>query len=247
MTVREREITIDMGEGSASAFLYADAQPGARKPGVLFLTDIGGVRKALREAAHRLAERGHTVLLPNLFHRVGEPPFFTPPLDMRSPEVRAIFGKLFGSVPPAKMEADGGRYVDFLAAQAETAPGAISVVGHCFSGAMALYTAAARPERVGAAASFHGGRLVTDGPDSPHRLLPRIKARLYFGHAVQDTSMTQEAIDKLGAALAAWGGRHENELYDGALHGWTTRDSRVYHEAQAERAFSKLVELIAAA
>ena len=243
MTVQEREITIDMGEGSAKAFLYAE--PDARKPGLVFLTDIGGVRRPVREAAQRIAEQGSTVLLPNVFHRVGDPPFFTPPLDMSNPETRAMFGKLAGSLQPAAMEQDGGRYVDFLAAQAETAPGSVGVVGYCFTGAMALRTAAARPDKVGAAASFHGGRLCTDAPDSPHLLLPRIKARLYFGHAVKDQSMPQEAIDNLGKALEAWGGRYENEVYEGAFHGWTTKGSQVYNEPQAESAFAKLVELLA--
>ncbi|HMI92723.1 MAG TPA: dienelactone hydrolase family protein, partial [Polyangiales bacterium] len=184
-------------------------------------------------------------LLPNVFHRVGDPPFFTPPLDMSSPEVRATFGKLLGSLPPAAMEHDGARYVDFLAAQPETKAMPVAVVGHCMSGAMALRTAAARPDAVGAAASFHGGRLVTDSPESPHLLLPRISAQLYFGHAVKDASMPQEAIDKLEAALTAWGGRYENEVYDGALHGWTSKDSPIYDEPQAERAFTKLLDLLA--
>jgi carboxymethylenebutenolidase len=239
----ERKIEIDMGDGSASAFYYTEgAEP---RPGVLFLTDIGGIRRSVREAAARLAAQGHAVLVPNVFYRIGDPPFFSPPLDMTSPDVRAMFGKLIGSVPAATMERDGGRYVDFLAHQPEVKRGPVGVVGHCFSGAMALRTAAARPDKVGAAASFHGGRLYTDSTDSPHLLLPRIKARLYFGHAIKDASMPQEAIDNLDAALAAWGGRYESEVYEGALHGWTSRDGRVYNEAQAERAWGKLVALLA--
>jgi carboxymethylenebutenolidase len=110
---------------------------------------------------------------------------------------------------------------------------------------MAVRIATACPDRVGAAASFHGGRLVTDSPESPHLLLPRIKSRLYFGHAIKDASMPPEAIDKLGEALVQWGGRYESEVYEGAFHGWTGKDSRVYNEAQAERAFGKLIELAA--
>jgi carboxymethylenebutenolidase len=238
----ERAVTIDMGEGSASGFFYSEGAEPER--GVLFLTDAGGVRRALREAAARLASHGYAVLLPNVFHRVGDPPFFTPPLDMTNPDVRATFGKLLGSLPPAAMEQDGARYVDFLAAQPETKAMPVAVVGHCMSGAMSLRTAAARPDAVDLAVSFHGGRLVTDSPDSPHLLLPRISARLYFGHAVKDPSMPQEAIDTLEAALTAWGGRYENEVYDGALHGWTTKGSPVYNEPQAERAFAKLLDLL---
>ena len=238
----ERAIQIPMGEGSAGGFFYAEA--GQLRRGVLYLTDIGGVRRAPREAAARLAAEGFAVLLPNIFFRVGEPPFFTPPLNFSDPEVRAKFGQLVASMPASHMEQDGGRYVDFLAAQPETADMKIAVIGHCFTGAMALRTAAARPDRVGVAASLHGGRLYTDAPDSPHLVLPRVKARLYFGHAVNDGSMPQEAIDKLGGALSDWDGRYENEVYEGAKHGWTSKDSPVYNEAQAERAFAKLLELL---
>jgi carboxymethylenebutenolidase len=105
--------------------------------------------------------------------------------------------------------------------------------------------AAARPDKVVAMASFHAGRLLVDTPQSPHLLLPQIKARLYFGHAVQDKSMPEELIAKLEAALREWGGRFESETYDGAYHGWTTLDSPVYNAPQAERAFQKLTQLFA--
>jgi carboxymethylenebutenolidase len=241
----ERTVRIPMAEGkTANAYFYSE--PGQPQPGVLFLTDAGGVRRSLREAAQRLASHGYSVLLPNIFFRVGDPPFFTPPLNLQDPQVRATFAALVGSVPPAAMEDDGGRYVDFLLAQPETASAQVAVVGHCMTGAMALRAAAARPQQVGAAASFHGGRLYTESAESPHLVLSRVKARLYFGHAVQDASMPAEAIEKLGSALSDWGGRYENETYGGALHGWTTTDSPVYNAPQAERAFRKLLELIAA-
>ena len=117
----------------------------------------------------------------------------------------------------------------------------IGVVGYCFSGKMAMHAAAIRPDKVGAGASFHGGYLVTKEPTSPHLLLPRIRARLYFGHAVQDPSMPPEAIDELDRALAAWGGQYESESYAGAHHSWTEPDSPVYNAEQAERAFHKLL------
>ena len=103
--------------------------------------------------------------------------------------------------------------------------------------------AAERPDKIAAVASFHGGRLFLDSSDSPHLLLPKIKARLYFGHAVQDRSMPAEAIAKFEDSLREWGGRFESETYDGAYHSWTTLDSPVYNEPQAERAFAKLSEL----
>ena len=97
----------------------------------------------------------------------------------------------------------------------------MGVVGYCFTGSMAMRTAAVRPDKIAAAASFHGGGLYTDAPTSPHLTLPRIKARLYFGHATKDQSMPAEAIEKFDAALASWGGKYVSEVYEGASHGWT--------------------------
>ncbi len=123
--------------------------------------------------------------------------------------------------------------------------GPLGVVGLCFSGAVALRMAAARPDKIAACASFHGGRLYTDAPSSPHLLLPRIKARLYFGHAANDKSMPQAAIDNFNHALDGWGGKYESEVYDSAYHGWTVVDSPVYNPAQAERAFQAWKRLFA--
>jgi carboxymethylenebutenolidase len=106
-----------------------------------------------------------------------------------------------------------------------------------------MRTAAVRPEKIAAAASFHGGRLFTDLPTSPHLELPRIKARLYFGHAVNDRSMPAEAIAKLEAALQAWAGKYESEVYEGAHHSWTEPDSPVYNPEQAELAFQRLTKV----
>jgi carboxymethylenebutenolidase len=121
----------------------------------------------------------------------------------------------------------------------------MAVVGHCFTGKMALHTAAELPAKIAAAASFHGGGLFTDARTSPHLTLPRIRARLYFGHATNDRSMPEEAIAKLDRALEAWGGKYESEVYKDAYHSWTSSDSPVYSAPQAERAFQKLTELLA--
>src|SRR4051812_45573901 len=208
-----------MRDSTAGGYFYAGSED--KRPGVLYLTDAGGIRRSVRDAAARLASLGYPVLLPNIFFRVGSPPFITPPLKLSDPEVRAKFATLIASVPPSAMAQDSASYLEFLAAQPETAAGPLAVVGHCMTGSMALRAAAACPERVGLAVSFHGGRLYTDAAESPHLALPRVKARLYFGHAINDASMPQDAIEKLDRALADWGGRHESEVYPGAVHGWT--------------------------
>jgi carboxymethylenebutenolidase len=125
-------------------------------------------------------------------------------------------------------------------------PGKVGVVGYCFTGQMAVRIAAAVPDKIAAASSFHGGFLVTPAPDSPHKILAPIKARLYFGHAVEDQSATPEQISTLEAALRDWRGAFQSEVYEGARHGWTVPGRDVYNEFQAERAFEKLVELLEA-
>src|SRR5579863_6303372 len=148
------------------------------------------------------------------------------------------------------MESDASTIVDFLASQSSVSGAKMGAVGYCFTGQVALRTAAARPDRVGAIASFHGGGLYTDKPTSPHLALSRIPkdgAQLYFGHAVNDHSMPAEAITKLEAALKAWGGKYESETYADAMHGWTVSDSAAYNQPQAEKAFGKLTALYAGA
>ena len=108
-----------------------------------------------------------------------------------------------------------------------------------------MRAAAVRPEKVAAAASFHGGGLYTNAPSSPHLVLPRIRAELYLGHAINDQSMPEEAIRNLERALVRWGGKYQSEIYAGAYHGWTTPDTPVYNQQQADRAFEKLAELFA--
>jgi carboxymethylenebutenolidase len=152
-------------------------------------------------------------------------------------------GQLKQPLTPAAIERDVAAYAGFLAEQPCVSDGPMGVVGYCFTGGMALRTAAAVPQKIAAAASFHGGGLYTDAPDSPHKLLPEVKARLYFGHAVEDRGMPAEAIEKLERALAAWGGAYTSETYQGAHHGWTVPGGHAYNEAQAERAFAKLCEL----
>lgn len=240
----EKEIEIRTADGTADGILY-QAEDGVRHPGVIHLTDIAGIRPSHRAMAKRLAEKGYTVLLPNIFYRTGRTPIFDFVPKFGEERTMKRFGELRGPLTPDATERDAASYVDFLAANSSTSAGAMGVVGYCFTGAMAMRTAAVRPAKIAAAASFHGGGLFTDAPTSPHQVLPRIKAQLYFGHATNDQSMPKEAIEKLDRALAAWGGKYESEVYDGAFHGWTTADAPVYNQAQAERAFEKLTALFA--
>lgn len=211
-------------------------------PGILFLTDVWGVRPANIAMAKRLAEKGFAVLMPNVFHRYSR---MTPDgFESDNPdEQQKRLGQLFQALTAENMVSDGKAYVDFLSAQKGVKAGKIGIVGHCFTGQMAVRIAASLPDKIAAAASFHGGFLVADKPDSPHRILSPIKARLYFGHAVEDATATPEHVAALEQSLRDWHGAFESEVYEGARHGWTVPGRPVYNELQAERAFEKEVEL----
>lgn len=234
----ERAIEITTEDGVVDGYIYEDVSV---KPGILFYTDIRGVRTANRNMASRLAEEGYTVLLPNVFYRTGRPPVMDP--DAEGEALMKRFGELRAPLTPTALNADAGAYIDFLLEQNSVADGPIGAVGYCFTGGFALRTAALRPDIVAAAASFHGGGLYSDEPSSPHLVLPEVKGRLYFGHAFEDRSMPADAIEKFDEALSAWGGSYESDVYANAQHGWTVPDSKAYNEPEAEKAYGKLTGL----
>jgi carboxymethylenebutenolidase len=241
----QEEIQIAMADGVADAVVYRSEGDG-RWPGVLHLTDIGGIRPAHRDRARRLAGEGYVVLMPNVFYRTSRPPVLVRKPGDGEEAFQKRFKELTSPLTPEAIEGDAAIYLDVLARQAGVRAGRFGVVGHCYTGAFALRVAAACPERVAAVASFHGGGLFTDAPASPHLVLPRIQAQLYFAHAVDDRSMPEAAIRAFETALAQWGGNYRSEIYD-AHHGWTASDNPAYNVAQAERAFSTLTQLLAAA
>ena len=217
----------------------------AEFPGVVFLTDIWGVRSANIAVAKKLCARGFSVLMPNVFHRYSR--MTADGFEPAEPDEKMkTLHTLFGALTAQNMVDDGKAYADFLLAQKNVKRGGLGAVGYCFTGQMAVRMAAAMPDTIAAAASFHGGFLVTPAPDSPHKILAPIKARLYFGHAVEDNTATPEQVHTLDAALRDWHGAFQSEFYQGAKHGWTVPGRDVYNELQAERAFEKLVELFEA-
>ncbi|HLW87536.1 MAG TPA: dienelactone hydrolase family protein [Terriglobales bacterium] len=240
----EQSIVASTPDGKAEGTLFIP-DSNRRYPGILYFTDIAGIRPANLGMARRLAEQQYTVLVPNLFYRTSKLPVFDFPLKFGDERTTKRLSELSSPLTPEAMERDASAYVDFLAASNGVGPEPMGVVGFCFSGSMAMRAAAARPDRIGAVASFHGGRLYTEQPTSPHRELPRIKARLYFGHAVDDKSMPADSISKFEDALKAWGGHYQSETYEGALHGWTVPGGHVYNHTQAERAFERLTQLFA--
>lgn len=231
-------------DGTIDGVLCRPDEAGGHWPGVLYLTDIGGVRDAQVDRAARLAAEGYVVVMPNVFYRTRRPPMFEFPRNMKEERSRVRYAELTTPLTPAALARDADVYVNWMSDRLEIAPQPFAVVGHCFTGGFALRVAAARPDRIALAASFHGGGLATTSPDSPHHLLPKIRAQLYFGHAEDDPSMPPDAIARLDEALAAWGGSYQSETYAGARHGWTASDGAAYHPEQAERAFRVLLGLL---
>jgi carboxymethylenebutenolidase len=254
LDVIETNIGITTPDGTCdAAFIHPKT---GSYPGVLIWPDAFGLRPSMRDIAKRLAAEGYAVLVPNPFYRISKAPFTDAShFDFQNPADRATLQPLMASVnAPGNAEKDAVAYVAYLDAQKQVNKAKkIGTQGYCMGGALVVRTAATVPGRVGAGASFHGGGLVTDKPDSPHLLAPKIKARMYFGIASNDDARQPDAKDKLKEAFAAAGVPAEIEVYAGALHGWCVRDmpmqngKPIYNEAAAERAWSKLLALYKAA
>jgi carboxymethylenebutenolidase len=237
----EQALEVQTQDGVIDGFFYPP--PSGKGPGVIHFTDIIGIRPANRALAQRLAADGYAVFLPNVFYRSGRPPLFDFPVVFGEERTNKRFGELVKPLSQDAIARDAVALTDFVASSPAVSSPRLGVVGYCFTGSMALRYAAACPDRIAATASFHGGGLFNDQPTSPHLVLPQVKARLYFGHAVEDRSMSAAAIEKLEEALSAWGGKFESETYADARHGWTSADSSIYNPTQAERAYAKLKEL----
>jgi len=254
LAVVETDLSIETPDGSCDAAFIHPAT--GVHPGVLIWPDAFGLRPAMREMARRLAGDGYAVLVPNPFYRLVKAPLYDTAanVDFSDPATRAKLGPLMASVNAAgAAEKDAAVHVAFLDAQRQVDRSRkIGAQGYCMGGALVLRTAAAVPDRIGAAASFHGGGLVTDKPDSPHLLAPRIRARTYVGVAANDDQRQPEAKDKLRAAFAAARVPTEIEVYP-ARHGWCVADmpseagAPIYSADDAERAWGKLLALYRAA
>jgi carboxymethylenebutenolidase len=236
-------VDIETPDGVADAYLTRP-EDGGRHPGVLLIMDAFGLRPRIEEMADRIAARGFAVMAPNVLYRAGRAPVLPMP-DLADEDARADFFKevrpLMNELTQERMATDGAAYLDALA---EVADEPFGITGYCMGTRVGLRIAAAHPERVAALAGFHGGGLVTDDPDSPHRLAGALRAELYLGHADEDPSNTREQIAALDAALDDAGVRHRSEVYAGARHGYTMADTPVYDEAACERHFAALFSVL---
>jgi len=230
----QRAVQIKTPDGVTDAVLAAPKSGGPR-PGVIWYPDALGLRPAMLEMAARLASHGYAVLVVNQFYRLRPAPVWPADLNFADPDQRAALMKAMASLSHDMLTHDAKAFVAFIDQQPEVSKTAkLGAVGLCMGGAMTIRAAAAAPDRVGAGVSFHGGGLVSDDPDSPHKLVAATKAAYHIGVAADDDEKQPDAKVKMQAALEAAGRPFTQEVYS-AKHGWTVPDSPVYNEAQAER------------
>lgn len=239
--VTESDVNITTPDGAADCY-FVHPVTGAHA-GVVVWPDAFGLRPAFRVMGKRLAESGYSVLVVNPFYRSRKAPVVPPGSSFNDPAVREVLGPLMGSLNAETHVRDARAFVGWLDTQASVDKAKkIGTTGYCMGGPIIMRTAGTLPDRVGAAASFHGGGLVTDRPDSPHLLIPQMKAQLLLAVAQNDDEREPKTKDVLRESFAKAGIPAEIEVYP-AQHGWCPPDSQVYDKDQAEKAWSRLLVL----
>jgi len=236
------KIDIKIRDGLCPSHVYRPAGAGPW-PAVLVFMDGLGIRPAMLEVGERLSRNGYFVLLPDLFYRSGPYEPMDPQAIFSDPEKRKVLmEKYFALATSANVMSDTGFFLDYIAAQPDVKPDGVGTTGYCMGGRMSLIAAGTYPDRIVAAASYHGGRLAGDEPDSPHLLAPKIKARIYVAGAIEDQSFPDDMKQRLKKALTAAHVDHQIETYP-ARHGWVFRDTPVYDAAAAERHWRSMIAL----
>jgi carboxymethylenebutenolidase len=240
--VQESDVDIKTTDGVADCYFVHPVTD--THAGVLVWPDILGLRPAFRQMGKRLAESGYSVLVVNPFYRQKRAPVVPPGASFADEATRNAVLPLAQALNPTTHVTDARAFISFLDSQPVVDKNRkIGTTGYCMGGPIVMRTAAAVPDRVGAGASFHGGGLVTAQPDSPHLLVPTMKAQFLFAIAENDDQREPDAKNVLRDTFAKAGLPAEIEVYAGAAHGWCPPDSAVYNEAQAERAWSRLLVL----
>jgi carboxymethylenebutenolidase len=235
------KIDIRTRDGVCPGYLYRPAS-GGPWPAVLVYMDGLAIRPAMLELGERLAGNGYFVLLPDLFYRSGPYEPMDPHAVFSDPEKRKVLMEKMALATPDHVMSDSRAFLDFIAAQPDVKPGKIGTTGYCMGGLMSLTAAGTFPDRIAATASYHGGRLATDAPDSPHLLAAKIKSRVYIAGAIEDPSFPDDMKARLDLALRDAGVNYQIETYP-AKHGWVFRDTPVYDADAAERHWRSLIAL----
>ena len=238
VAVTETEVTVTTPDGSADCYFVHPSRGTA--PGVLVWPDIFGLRPAFRQMGKRLAESGYSVLVVNPFYRTKKAP--TADAGAATPLQQVM--PLARSLNETTQMTDAKAFISWLDQQSSVAKNRkMGTQGYCMGGPFAFRTAAAVPDRVGAVATFHGGGLVTDAPNSPHLQAAKSKAQFLIAIAANDDARSPNDKNVLKDTFAAANLPAEIEVYAGAAHGWCPPDSTVYNEPQAEKAWSRLLVL----
>lgn len=232
--------TVTTPDGSCPVALFTPEGPGPW-PGIVMYCDAGGVRDTFDQMAAKLAGFGYAVLLPDVYYRSGDWAPFDMATVFSDAKERGRLFSMIGSITPDKMAVDAGAFFDYLAARPEVSGERFGVCGYCMGGRTSLVVAGRVGDRVGAAASFHGGGLVSDGADSPHLLADRIAATVYVGGAENDASFTAAHAEQLEKALTAAGVAHTIEWYS-AGHGFAVPDNPPYDAAADERHWAAMTQ-----
>ena len=242
----QEQISIRTNDGDCRAFVFTPSGAGPW-PAAIFYMDGLAIRPTLLAMGQRLADAGYVVLLPDLFYRAGPYEPLDPKVVFAAPDVRAALGHLMGSTDNRRAGAEDTRaFIAYLDSRSDIAGRKIGTTGYCMGGAISLTAAGTFPDRVAAAASFHGGALATDSPLSPHLLAPKMQGRVYVAGADKDNSYPPEMAERLEKALTDAHVDHHCEIYPGALHGWTMEDFPVYDKPAAERHWDELTKLFGA-
>jgi carboxymethylenebutenolidase len=236
-------LTIRTSDGECPTYLFTPAGGDGPWPAVVFYMDAGGIRPTLMDMARRLSDANYLVLAPDLFYRYGRYGPFVPK-EVFAGDFRAVLGPLMATTNTLKAAQDTGALLAYLDTRGDVAGSRIGAVGFCMGGGMAIVAAGTWPDRFAAVASFHGGRLATDDPASPHRLAPKLQAELYIAAAENDASYPPEMAERFEAALDEAGVRFSAETYP-AAHGWMKPDFPVYDHDQAERGWAQMLDLFA--
>lgn len=239
--ITESYIDITTPDGVADSFFVRPST--GQHPAVLIWTDILGLRPAFEMMARRLAQSGYSVLVPNPFYRGARAPVVEEGASFQDPAVRDTVFPLFGMLNEQTHFTDAAAFIEFLDTQDSVdSSRKMGTTGYCMGGPMVMRTVGSST-RMGAGGTFHGGGLATDEDNSPHLLIPQMDASMLICVAANDDEEEPEVKNILREAFAADNVPAEIEVYEGTLHGWCPPDSAVYHEAQAERAWSRLLNL----
>jgi len=242
LDVTESAVTITTPDGEAEAYFVHPAS--GKHPAVLMWTDILGLRNAFRTMATRLAQSGYSVLVPNPFYRSAKIPVVPEGASFRDEDTRNLLRGYAGQLNQEAVFSDAKTFIGFLDQQDSVDTSKkVGTNGYCMGGPLVMRTAAAMSDRVGAGATFHAGRLVTDKDDSPHLLIPNTPAQMLHAVAENDDERSPDTKNILAQAYKDADIPAEIEVYEGTLHGWCSLDSSVYNQEQAERAWARMLHL----